>query len=625
MVREDRKRRAQAPGAARGVIGLGDRPHKDQALRTSGNDLLDGGLIDAADREPRPRRGGIGRVADKVETDPGAARLRRRRPDRSDAEVVQIGRGDRGVDLLDAVSGEPDRRSCTDDSPRDRDGQILLTEVQHRSPGDQGDVGAIVDRPELPVPGRDLGEDREDFEFLAALEGLVPKLDDVDASGERGVHEVGEVALAGAGIGAEVELRGGEEHEVSVAALGTRPVAEKVDVVVIGAGIIGLAIAWTVARTGRSVRLFDPAPASGATFAAAGMLAPVSEYHYQEEALLALMIAAAERYPSFVETLAPSGASTGYLGTETLLVGVDPGDRRALADLHDVHRALGLDAGPVLRSDLRSLEPWLGSRVTSAYRVRGDHQVDPRILAKRLIEKLESAPDTVLIPERVAALVRSDPADPDSPVVGVRGQHGTTVFAKETILANGLGAGSVAGRPGRLRLPLRPVFGDILRLRAPSRLRPLLASTIRAVVHGESVYLVPRADGTVVIGATQREDGLAGVSAAGVHRLLRDAQEVLPAVAELELIEATARARPATPDNAPLLGRLRTEDGDDVPGLIVATGFFRHGVLLAPLAADACLSLIQGREGDHRWDAFRPDRFARPEAVIAAAERKTTR
>jgi glycine oxidase len=160
------------------------------------------------------------------------------------------------------------------------------------------------------------------------------------------------------------------------------------------------------------------------------------------------------------------------------------------------------------------------------------------------------------------------------------------------------------------------VYGDILRLRVPRHLQPLLSSTVRGLVHGVPVYIVPRDDGTVVIGATQREDALGvtpsegAVSAGGVYQLLRDAQVLVPAVAELELLECTTRARPATPDNAPLLGRVAASSGGpDIPGLIIATGFFRHGILLAPAAAAICSQLMEGR-AYRRWAAFRPDRFS---------------
>jgi len=364
--------------------------------------------------------------------------------------------------------------------------------------------------------------------------------------------------------------------------------------------------------------LFDPAPARGATFAAAGMLAPVSEYHYQEDALLPLMLASAARYPEFVRELSPDGQPTGYLPTETLLVGIDAGDRRALADLHSAHRRCNLEVQRLTTGDARAKEPLLGPRVTSAYLVGGDHQVDPRTLAGCLVDDLIHTGRGVILRERAVGLLHSDSADPDSRVHGVRTEH-EEVVAEEVVLANGLDAKEIEALPGGLHLPLRPVFGDILRLRVPTTLRPLLTATVRGLVHGESVYLVPRSDGTLVVGATQREDGMPGVSAGAIHRLLRDAQEIVPAVAELELVEATARARPATPDNGPLLGRVMRPDGADVRGLIVATGLFRHGVLLAPMVAEICLRLIDG-EHDQRWHNFRPDRFAVRNSISTTAE-----
>ncbi|MGX9900343.1 FAD-dependent oxidoreductase [Arthrobacter sp. SA17] len=147
-------------------------------------------------------------------------------------------------------------------------------------------------------------------------------------------------------------------------------------------------------------------------------------------------------------------------------------------------------------------------------------------------------------------------------ITGVVLANGRAIHAVETVLANGLGAGKLDGLPPGLDLPLRPVYGDIIRLRVPAHLQPLLTSTVRGIVHGVPVYIVPRDDGTVVIGATQREAAVeagaaeAAVSAGGIYQLLRDAQVLLPAVAELELLECTARARPGTPDNAPLLGRV---------------------------------------------------------------------
>jgi glycine oxidase len=389
-----------------------------------------------------------------------------------------------------------------------------------------------------------------------------------------------------------------------------------VDVAVVGAGIVGLGIAWALAESGRTVAVIDPAPATGATYAAAGMLAPVSELHYQEEDLLELMLASAQLYPAFIEPLGAGEA--GYRTTATITVGADPADRQSLADLRRAQLAHGLSVEQLTIREARSREPLLSPRLSSAFSIDQDHQVDPRRLADRLRSAIaamaaakESTHDAFIQQNAVALLHESDAG---SRVNGVALADGSTVRADEVIVANGLAAGRLEGLPEWLALPLRPVHGDIIRLRIPDRLQPFLTSTIRGLVRGLPVYLVPRADGTVVLGATQREDGSGGVSAGGVHQLLRDAQVLVPAVAELELIEVIARARPATPDNAPLLGRVtRGVDAaeDHIPGLIVATGFFRHGVLLTPIAAQHCLRLVDGT-ADGRWDRFRPDRFSSP-------------
>lgn len=399
------------------------------------------------------------------------------------------------------------------------------------------------------------------------------------------------------------------------------------DVAVIGGGVIGHGIAWEAIRSGRSVAVIDDAPGSGASWAAAGMLAPVSELHYQEEALLELMLESSRLWPAFAAGLAggtgsgPAAAAaehgadagTGYLTTPTLAVGADAADRRALADLRAAQLAAGLSVEPLAVREARGREPLLSPGISCAFDIPADHQVDPRRLLARIAGLLGTQSRSRAIARRAAALLWED-----GRVAGASLAGGGTIHAKETIVANGLGAAGLGGLPAGLALPLRPVYGDILRLRVPGRLQPLLTSTLRGLVRGVPVYIVPRQDGTVVIGATQREDAPSdpsAVSAGGVYQLLRDAQQLLPAVAELELLEATARARPGTPDNAPLLGRVtRPAAGsgaaEQVPGLIIATGFFRHGVLLTPAAAAICRQLLDGT-ADPRWARFRPDRFSR--------------
>ncbi|HST72631.1 FAD-dependent oxidoreductase [Kocuria rosea] len=395
---------------------------------------------------------------------------------------------------------------------------------------------------------------------------------------------------------------------VPLAALpGPGPSGAAVDVAVVGAGLIGLATAWELRRRGRSVAVVDPDPGSGASRAAAGMLAPVSEVQYQQEPLYPLMTTSAAEYPAFVAALErAAGQPVGHRTTETLVCGVDAADRQALADLRELQLRHGMDVQPLPLRTARALEPALSPRLSAAFRIPGDHQVDPRRLVAALLAAL-TAPlpsdpaldgggdggPVRLVREPAAALQH----DARGAVTGVVLAGGQEVAAAETVLSPGAGLGALAGLPVGCRLPMRPVHGDILRARPPAGAPELLERTVRGLVHGVPVYLVPRADGTVVIGATSREDGLDGASAGGVFRLLRDAQALVPGVADLELAEVMARARPGTPDDIPYLGRVRADSGEPVAGLVVSTGYFRHGVLLTPLAARLAAQLVTGEPG----------------------------
>ncbi|MGO1398585.1 MAG: glycine oxidase ThiO [Brevibacterium yomogidense] len=370
----------------------------------------------------------------------------------------------------------------------------------------------------------------------------------------------------------------------------SHPDAPRSDVVIVGAGVIGLATAWRLRERGLSVSIVDPDPGGAASRAAAGMIAPASEVQYQQHALYPLMRKAASNYPDFVAGVqAASGHDVGYRRTETLVCAGTPADRQGLAELREHQNAHGMEVDALTVREARALEPALSPRLAGAFRAVGDHQVDPRRLVAGLIAALSSREHRAHATLVTQAAVRlSDDGG------GVELADGSRIAARHTILATGLGSDLFAGLPASPAAVLRPVHGDILRARLPDGAAPLLERTIRGVVNGVPVYLVPRADGEIVIGATSREDDLAGASAGGVYRLLRDAQTLVPAVCDLELVEVMARARPGTPDDVPLLGRLRDGDGAEAPGLILATGGFRHGVLLAPLLADAAAALVTG-------------------------------
>lgn len=283
----------------------------------------------------------------------------------------------------------------------------------------------------------------------------------------------------------------------------TMPEPLSTDVAVIGGGIIGLGIALEAQRAGYQITLIDPAPATGATYAAAGMLAPVGELHYQEEELLDLSLASADRWPGFIQALASEGyPDTRFLSTPTLALGADAADRIALADMHKAQIRQGLEVSKLTLREARRLEPLLSPRITAAHMITEDHQVDPRAVAAAIEARLadnsrDSGRDVAatIIRTSATALLHEDPDDAGSRITGVLLADGRRVYACEVVVANGVGAASLGGMPPHLVLPLRPVHGDVLRLRVPEHLRPLVTSTVRGMVRGLPVYIVPAPTG----------------------------------------------------------------------------------------------------------------------------------
>ena len=367
------------------------------------------------------------------------------------------------------------------------------------------------------------------------------------------------------------------------------------DVVVVGGGVIGLSIAWRTAQRGLAVDLVDPSPGSGASAAAAGMLAPVTELHYAERSLLDLTLDSAARYPGFVDELQETtGRDVGYRRCGTVSVGWMGSDLAALRDLAEFQRALGLTVEPLTAAELRRLEPLLAPGLPGGVLVSGDHQVEPTRLVEALVAAGTSA-GVRLVPQPMTRL----DLDGDR-VVGVRLADGSQLSAGCTVLAAGAWSALVE-LPRAVALAVRPVKGQTLRLvGAPG----VLSHVVRGDVRGVPVYLVPRADGRLVIGASSEEAGFDLRPRAGVvHDLLRDAQALLPGVAEMELAEVRTGLRPGSPDNAPLLGSV------GVDGLVVATGHHRNGVLLAPVTADGIAELLVTGATPAGWEPFTPLRF----------------
>jgi glycine oxidase len=349
------------------------------------------------------------------------------------------------------------------------------------------------------------------------------------------------------------------------------------DVLVVGGGVIGLGVAWRAAQAGMAVTVVDPSPGRGASWAAAGMLAPVTEVHYGEQALLRLNLAAADRWPGFAAELEEAaGRQVGYRRCGTLTVARDTDDNAALEDLYRFQLRCGLQVERLRSRDCRRLEPGLAPSVRGGVLAPADHQVDNRALAGALLAACERA-GVRLLADKATGL-RLD----GERVTGVTVAGGGSPAAATVVLAAGCWSRELGGLAAELLPPVRPVKGQLLHLRGPAD-DPLCRRNVR----GLEVYVVPRADGRVVVGATVEEQGFdTRVTAGAVHDLLRAALELLPDVAELELVETVAGLRPGSPDNAPLLGPA------GVDGLVVATGHYRNGILLAPVTADAVAELL---------------------------------
>jgi glycine oxidase len=380
--------------------------------------------------------------------------------------------------------------------------------------------------------------------------------------------------------------------------IGYMAMTRSYDAVVVGGGVIGLTCAWRMAGRGLTVAVVDPEPGRGASWVAAGMLAPVTEVHYTEERLVALTMASARRWPSFADEVeADAGSDVGYRPCGTLVVDADEDDRAWSEELYRYQCSLGLDIVRLTNREVRRLEPNIAPGVRSGLLARSDHQVQTR----RLV--------TALMAAATARGVRWHRAPVTAVALAggtVAGVHceGDDLRAPVVVLAAGCWSGSVTGLPTGVVPPVRPVKGQILRLSGDADY-PLLTRSVRVHGQGSSVYIVPRADGTVVVGATVEERGFdTTVTAGAVYELLRDARRVVPGIAELELVEARAGLRPASPDNAPLVG------ATSVPGLVLATGHYRNGILLCPLTADTVAAVATGDTPPAEMAPFRPDRFA---------------
>ena len=357
-------------------------------------------------------------------------------------------------------------------------------------------------------------------------------------------------------------------------------------VVVVGAGVVGTTAAWVAARDGLAgeVVLVDPEPGSGASWVAGGMLAPITEAWPGERELLELGAASLARWPAFAAAVeSASGRPVGLRREGTLAVVVDTADREDLDRIVEHLRAWGRDAERLSGRETRRREPALGPAVRAGLAVPDDLAVDNRLLLAALRAAAAGA-GVVVRREPVARVAESGGA-----VSGVELASGEVLDAGRVVIAAGAWSGSL--HPALQGL-VRPVKGEILRVRARPGSLPPPTRTVRAAVSGRAVYAVPRDGGRLVLGATQYEAGFdADVTVGGVRDLLADTERVLPGIADYALEESAASFRPGTADNLPLLGAVPGAP----TGLLACFGHGRNGILLTALTADVVADLLAGR------------------------------
>ncbi|WP_372638153.1 glycine oxidase ThiO [Fodinibius sp.] len=365
---------------------------------------------------------------------------------------------------------------------------------------------------------------------------------------------------------------------------------------IIGGGVIGLSIGWQLARLGMEVTLFERHRVGReASRVAAGMLAPYAEVGFEEIELMKLGQESLRLYPRFLDELSedvPEVPEFDRCGT--LMVGIDRDDTERLKRLYEFREELELTVELITGTEAREREPLLSPKVVSAVWLPDDAQIDNRQLLKKLKEAFEGQ-GGVLKEESEVKSVRVT----DGSVQGLATASSEWPF-DTVVLAAGSWSQQIGGIPGRLRPPIRPVKGQIITLEKTGD------CPLKGIVRSPRMYLVPKEDGTIRLGATSEEKGFDKTPTAGGQKeLLEDGWEVVPSIYDLPLVETTAGLRPASRDHAPVIG----ESG--IGGLYYATGHYRHGILMTPVTVYRLIEEITEGTKSDLLRPFRPRRFDR--------------
>lgn len=365
-------------------------------------------------------------------------------------------------------------------------------------------------------------------------------------------------------------------------------------VLIIGAGVIGLAIGWRLAQAGKAVHLFERGcVGEGTSWLAAGMLAPDAEIGFEELDLYRLNRASLALWPRFATELeAAADYAIDYRTEGTLIVANDRDSTATLRRLYAFQKEQRLDVDWLTGGEALDLEPFLSPRLTAAIFAAGDHQVDNRLLIEAL--KVAFVKHGGQLHEQTVI----QHIAPDAKLPRIRTEEGIDVEGQCIVVAAGVWVQGLGGIEPAQRPSVRPVKGQVIQLKMEQPFG------LRHVVRGPDAYLAPKSNGRLVIGATSEEMGFdTRVTAGGLYKILEGAWEVVPGIYDLPVTDTWAGLRPSTLDHAPLLGT------GSAPGVLFATGHYRHGILLAPVTAESLCRLILHQETMPLVEPFSPLRF----------------
>lgn len=367
-----------------------------------------------------------------------------------------------------------------------------------------------------------------------------------------------------------------------------------IDTLIIGGGVIGLSIGWKLARRGQAVTVLERGQAGReASWAAAGLLAPATEVHYQEDRNLKLGLESMRLYPEFVAELeAYTGRSVDYRTEGAIAVAATADDTAEMQALYEYQRELSLPVRWLSGEEVREREPSLSPYITAGVFCPMDHHIDNRLLVEALKAAFLKAGGT-LHEQTEVAQVRIEGG-------AYRGvEAGGRAFAsRQLLVAAGSWSALLPGLPEAIRPPVRPVKGQIFSVRAPS------PTFLKHFVRAPRLYIAPKSDGRIVMGATVEEMGFnRDLTAGGLYSLLKEAWDHLPGVYELPIVEMWTGFRPGSRDNSPVLGE------SAVPGVFFATGHYRNGILFTPVTAHYLSEWLLSGIIPEQLQPFSPKRF----------------